>query len=778
MFSKGASEIAGDVFNNILEETTGMSAGKIFSDAQAKIRGKKANEFKFWIPPSAEDFKGLIYQFLGKGKEGEAQLKFFEQALFRPFARATNEINTSKQAAVNDYISLVKGFPGINKALRQELERGWTMDQAVRVYVWNKAGHTIPGLSNRDLNYLLEQVEKNVFVKAFSDALAKVSRKKDVAPSEYWTVETIQSDIMDDGYLGDARAEHLSEFSENREQIFGKWENGKLVGPNINKIEAIYGTEFRDALEDILHRMEFGRSRHQGSNKVVNAFNTWANNSVGAIMFLNMRSAVLQTISAINYLNWSDNNPLKAAAAFANQPQFWKDFSMIFNSDMMKQRRAGHQRGVNESELAAAVAGQENKAKAALAWLLQKGFLPTQIADSFAIASGGASFFRNRTNTYLKQGMTQEQAEAKAWTDFQEVTEESQQSSRADLISQQQASPLGRYILAFKNTPMQYGRLMKKAFLDIKNGRGDLKTNIGKILYYGMIQNFIFAALQSALFAVMGSDDEDEMDDKKERIINSMLDSILYGFGVAGTAVSVIKNAMLEYVKQEGKGWNADHTYTILRLLSFSPTIGSKLRKVYSAIQTKKFNEDIMSEMSLLDINHPTWSIIGNLVEGATNIPLGRMIQKSVNVQQALNSHNEAWQRVALMLGWNTWDLKIKDQDILDLKEVVKDKKKIENKKKSKENRKKKEKEQEKENEAIINQNKKKSRKDGICSAVSKGGERCKTKVVKGKLFCTVHEKVVQSKSGREVQCRKIKSDKDRCRMKTKSKSGFCYYHD
>ena len=141
---------------------------------------------------------------------------------------------------------------------------------------------------------------------------------------------------------------------------------------------------------------------------------------------------------------------------------------MIFNSDMLKQRRAGNQRGINEAELAQAVAGSKNKAKAALNWLLTKGFLPTQIADSFAIASGGATFYRNRVNAYLKQGLSQKQAESQAFRDFQGVTEESQQSSRPDMISQQQASPLGRYILAFKNTPMQYARLMKKAFFRFK----------------------------------------------------------------------------------------------------------------------------------------------------------------------------------------------------------------------------------------------------------------------------------------------------------------------
>jgi hypothetical protein len=104
----------------------------------------------------------------------------------------------------------------------------------------------------------------------------------------------------------------------------------------------------------------------------------------------------------------------------------------------------------------------ENKVRAGLAAILKKGFLPTQIADSFAISIGGASFYRNRINSYLKDGMTEAEAKEQAFLDFQEITEESQQSSRPDRVSMQQASPLGRIILAFANTPMQYARLTKK----------------------------------------------------------------------------------------------------------------------------------------------------------------------------------------------------------------------------------------------------------------------------------------------------------------------------
>tara|TARA_R100000501_G_C2619180_1_gene112572 strand:- start:330 stop:2036 length:1707 start_codon:yes stop_codon:yes gene_type:complete len=568
--------------------------------------------------------------------------------------------------------------------------------------------------------------------------------------------------------------------------MFGTWGNdGRLIGDNINKIEAIYGTKFREALEDILWRMEFGTKREAGSNRLVNTFNNWANQSVGAIMFFNMRSALLQTISSINYLNWSDNNPLKAGLALANFPQFIKDFTMIFNSDMLKQRRAGNQRGINEAELAEAVAGSRNKPKAMLNWLLTKGFLPTQIADSFAIASGGATFYRNRVNTYLKQGLTQEQAQSKAWEDFQENTEESQQSARPDMISQQQASPLGRYILAFKNTPMQYARLTKKAFLDLVNGRGDAKTNIGKIMYYMAVQNLIFSALQSALGAMIGADDDDEDKTKaKERVVNSMIDSVLGGLGFAGNVVMTIKNTLLEYVKQEEKGqWTADHTYTILKFFGLSPTIGSKGRKLYSAIQEYKFNKDVIKEMNMLDIDNPRWAVIANIISATTNIPLDRLVKKIDNIDAAFTEDITAMERLALLMGWNTWDLDVDDSDVVAVEEEIKEKKKEKKKIEKKEKKKKKEEETEKENlikeeknKELQKKEKEEGKKDIKCAAISKKGTRCKTTIESGSSYCTVHIKVEQGT--KEVQCKKIKSDKKRCKMKTKAKSGLCYYHD
>ena len=766
-FSKDASQ----TFNNILESTTGVESIKEFSNAQAKLRGQKT-KYKSIIPASAQDFQGLLYNFLGKGKKGEADMAFFKKALIDPFARSINELNASRQSAANDFENLNKNFPDVKKKLNDNIEGlDYTNDQAMRVYLWNKAGFEVPGLSKRDLAALTSFIENNPEMKAYADAIGLISKKEDgySKPKDYWLAENIASDLLSDGAIGDKRSDFLAEWIENKNTIFSP--------ENLNKIEAIYGSKFREALEDMLYRMETGRNRPTGNSRLVNGYMNWVNNSVGAIMFLNLRSATLQTISATNYINWSDNNPLKAGMAFANQKQFWSDFSMIWNSPYLKQRRAGNQRGVNEAELSAAVANSDNKAKAAIAWLLKKGFTPTQIADSFAISMGGATMLRNRIKKYVKEGMSQKDAEAKAWLDFQETTEVNQQSARPDMISQQQASPLGRLILAFQNTPMQYARIMNKATRDLANGRGDYKTHISKIAYYGVVQSIIFGALQSALYASLGDDDEEDFDKKKERILNQMVDSWLTGIGVGGKAIGTIKNTLMEYFEQRDKGFNSDHAYTLLTILSFSPPIGSKLRKIYSSIQTEEFNRGVFSKRGFT-LDNPIWSGVGNVIEGVTNIPLGRMSNLMLQLDNAMDSNHKWWQRVALLLGQNTWDLGIKDPDIEAVKDEVKEEKKVESKKRAKIKKEQKKKEKEKENKVVIEDNKKKSKKDGVCSAVSKGGKRCKTKVVEGKLFCTVHESTTKRSDGKEVQCRKRKSDNKRCKMKTTNKSGYCYYHD
>jgi hypothetical protein len=639
-------------FNKILEDKTGVAADKVYSDAKASVAGRNKGRFKFFIPPSAEDFVGLLYATLTKGKKGDKQMDFYKETLLNPYAKAMASIAKERIALTSAYKAILKTLKVVPKNLRKEIPgEGFTREQAVRVYMWNKDGLSVPGISDTDLKMLIETVENDKKLKNFADQLLSLQPEGLASPAESWLAGSIDQDLLA-SLNTTKRIQYLQEWKENVDAIFSK--------DNLNKLEAIYGKPYRIALESMLKRMESGRNRSYGGDALTSRLTDWISNSVGAIMFFNTRSAVLQTISSINFINWSDNNLLAAAGAFANQKQYWSDFTKLMNSDFLKDRRGGLKINVNESDIAEMAATSKNKAKGVISGLLKLGFLPTQIADSFAIASGGSTFYRNRIKSLMKEGMPKAEAEQQAMIDFSETAEESQQSSRPDRISQQQAGPLGRMILAFANTPAQYARLTKKAILDLKNRRGDAKANISKIIYYGVAQNIIFTALQQALFATLFDDEEEEKEsDKYIRGANSMLDSFLRGIGFAGAAVSVGKNIALKIAEQSEKK-NPKYEDAALKLLDISPPISSKVSKLRSAGRIFSWNKKDIREKGL-SYDNPANEAIGKIISATTNIPVDRAIQKADNIQNALAEDTDTWQRIALLAGWKDWELGIKE---------------------------------------------------------------------------------------------------------------------
>ena len=403
--------------------------------------------------------------------------------------------------------------------------------------------------------------------------------------------------------------------------------------------------------------MKTGRNRAFGGDSLNGRFVDWMTGATGAIMFFNTRSAVLQTLSAVNFINFGDNNIFAATKAFANQKQYWSDFKMLFNSEFLVERRDGLKINVNEADIADIA--KEKGVRGLINKLLKLGFTPTQLADSFAIATGGATFYRNRLKALIKDGMDPVAAEKQAMRDFRETAEESQQSSRPDKISAQQAGPLGRTILAFANTPAQYARIIKKAASDIKNGRGDLKTNISKIMYYGVAQNLIFNALQQALFAALFDEDEEEVDDKTISIANGMADSILRGIGISGAIISVVKNAAMRWVKEEEKS-NPKYENAILELVKISPPVSSKINKLRAAARSYSWDKDEMKEGGL-SIDNPANLAVGNVVSAVTNIPLDRVVKKMQHIKTASDSEIETYKRIFLLAGWSKWELGIKE---------------------------------------------------------------------------------------------------------------------
>ena len=648
-------------FNKILEDILGIEAVKRFSSMKARKRGESKGKFRFFIPPSHEDFVGLLYNFMGVGKKGNAHRDFLEQALVRPLNRANKELDTARQSIANDFKSLNKRFPDVKSKLKKKTPEGdFTNEDAIRVYLWDTNGYDIPGITKTDQKNLVDYINSNPELKAYADTLSVISKQEAyVNPTEGWESGDIRVDLNDaTGRVG--REEYFAEFLQNTDIIFSE--------ENLNKIEAGYGKGVREALEDMLYRIKTGRNRPSGSNALVNRFVNYINGAVGSVMFFNIRSSVLQQMSIVNYINFADNNMFNAAKAFADQKQYWSDWSYIFNSDMLKQRRGGIQTDVNGSELAETISKSKFPMRTLIRELLKIGFTPTQIGDNIAIATGGATYYRNRIKTYLKQGLSKTEAEAKAWTDFQDITQSTQQSARPDMVSQQQASPLGKFILAFQNVTSQFNRLGKKAFLDIKNRRitkpntsqfqSDV-SNASRIMYYFAVQNMIFYGLQTALFAALFDDNEDDEKflKKKERMINGSIDSVLRGSGVMGAVVATMKNMAMKFAEQREAGYNKDESAVLMEMLNVSPPLGIKARKIVNAEKTLNYNKKAIEEMETFDIDNPQWSAATSYIEGVTNVPVNRLYNKTQNMREALNNQHSAWQRALMFMGWSKYNL-------------------------------------------------------------------------------------------------------------------------
>ena len=663
-------------FNKILEETTGLKAEAEYSPVRARLEGRKKDKGFFkWlgkqltITPSAEDFMGLMYDVMGSGKQGNRHAKWIRDNLINPYNKAEQSILSAKVTAGNDFAALKKAFPSLRSSIKgnplmDQIGVGpYTKSQAMRVYIWNKQGMEIPGLSKRDQNALVAAVEADSELNIFADEVILIQKDKQYpAPTNNWAGGTIDSDIMS-SIDKTFRRQVMTEFDENVKIIFSD--------ENMNKLEALYGKKWVDALRDSLRRMKSGSNRpvYQGGGaRIVNEMLDWLNGSVGAVMFLNVKSGLLQLISNVNFINWGDNNIYQAAKAFASK-EYWPTVVKLMNSDYLVNRRDGLKINVNEAELANAA--KDGGMKGAIAYLLDKGFIITRIMDSLAIATGGATFYINRRNALLERQnpdtgkkYTQAEAEAKAFDDFYAISEESQQSSNPSKISQQQASLFGRVILAFQNVTMQYNRMTKKSIRDLYNRRkspgqtqreSDL-GNLSKIIYYTTIQNIIFNALQQALFAMLFDDEtEEEEKNKLADVVNGMSDSLLFGLGFGGAAISTVKNVLLKVMEERDKK-SPDYEEAVWEVFNVSPVLDSKIRKLRTTAKTFSWNREEIAKRGW-SLDNPTYLAISQLISAATNIPIDRVLRKMMNMRMAMDEETRTWQRVALILGWTSWSV-------------------------------------------------------------------------------------------------------------------------
>ena len=670
-------------FNKQIEEVTGRKAGETVSDVRAKLEGRRKDGGllkrigrQFTITPSAADFLGLLYNLAGKGRQGDRHLKFIDDHLIKPYNKAEQELLSAKVTIAADFAAIKEAFPTLrsrkNKVgvsrnpLRDQIGVGpYTKSHAVRVYLWSKQGTEIPGIDQTDIDALVEAVENDLELLPFAENILLI-QKGDGYPApknSYWIGGDIASDIIN-GLDTTYRGELLTEWKQNVDII--------LSDKNLNKLEAVLGSKWVEAIKDSVSRMTRGSNRpiFEGSgSRQVNDMLDWLNASVGAVMFLNMRSGLLQLISNVNFINWGDNNIYNAAKAFASK-DYVPTVIKLMNSDYLVNRRDGLKINVNEAELTEAAS--KGGIQGMISYLLDKGFVITRIMDSLAIATGGATFFINRQKSLLnrvneKTGKlyTPAEAETKAFDDFYAIAEETQQSSNPSKISSQQASYGGRLLLSFQNVTMQYNRKTKKMIQDLYNRRrrpgmtqreSDL-SNISGVIYYVGVQNLIFNGLQQALFATLFDDDDEyrKEQSKTARIANGMLDSLLNGLGFGGAIVSTVKNLGMRLLSESEKK-SPKYIDAVDTIFDVSPVLDAKVRKLKSAAKTFEWNmEDIKKRGWSLE--NPAYLAVSQIVSAFTNVPVDRVLRKGMNIAQAFDEETKAWQTIALLMGWSGWNV-------------------------------------------------------------------------------------------------------------------------
>ena len=656
--------------NSMIERKKNIPFESTFSEPQARRLGERMERIKLFVPFTSEDLLGLTYRFLGKGKQGDKDMLFFKENLFTPLTKANIEFEAAQQESDKALIAAKDIITKQGVDLTAEAIDGYTNDHVIRIFMWNRRGYKVPELDPNtkgdkpgpEQAKIVKYARQNFDIVTIADALESAYPDFQYGkPNRYWVTGTVTTDLLE--FTNTQTREQVYEsFFNNVQGMFGKFDKrtGRLTGPIANKIRRAYGNTFIKALESSMYRIHTGRNRSYQLDQQGNVILDWMNNAIGNIMFINSRSAILQTLSSINFTNWTDNNPLQIAKTWTNNKQFGDDFKTIFFSDYLTSRRSGLRTDVQEQEIAEAAKNSKNKVRSMIAVILKKGFMPTQYADSFAIALGGASFYRNRTNSYIKQGFEKADAEQKAFEDMREIAEDTQQSGRPEKISMEQSGLGGRLILAFQNTPMQYNRLIKRGIQDLYAGRGDAKTNISKIITYGIIQNAIFYAMQQALFTILFDEPETTDEEKKEKkryynLINGMADSILRGSGMFGALVSTGKNTLLKVLEREGFDEKA-----IEEIANLSPPLGKKTRQLFD-IRDKfqyKQNKEKIKELGL-DTRNPAILAAADALSFGINLPADRALKKINNLRTASEKETEMWQRIALSLGWSNWELNI-----------------------------------------------------------------------------------------------------------------------
>ena len=150
-------------------------------------------------------------------------MAWYKENLLDPYARAMSEISSARVALFEDYKTLKNDLKIIPKNLRKKIPGDdFTVEQAVRAYIWNKQGMEVPGLDNADIRELISYVANNNELVVFANNLIDINKGKGYPePDAGWEAGTITTDLIN-SINTTRRAEALQQWQENADIIFSK----------------------------------------------------------------------------------------------------------------------------------------------------------------------------------------------------------------------------------------------------------------------------------------------------------------------------------------------------------------------------------------------------------------------------------------------------------------------------------------------------------------------------------------------------------------------------
>lgn len=665
----------------IISSRTGIK--REISASEAGLKGAKGKRVGI-LPYTVKDAYGLLRVLAREGKQGEADIEFFNENLMTPYSQGVAAVKKYRSNILADNAALRKKYnlqgsiKNKSQLKKKIADTEYTYDHAVRVWMWDKQNMEIPGLSDKQKSLLLRAVNGDKNLAAFATELISITKKDGfVDPGDMWYEGNITSDLLR-GVRKNTRPRFLRRFSENFKTIFSK--------DQLNKLEAYYGSEYVAVLETFYDRAMSGSNlnisvfgKRVKTEKYLRQANARLQEANAITMWFNMSSAVGQLVSTSNYVDMKANNPVKAAMAFANIPQYKKDVVYLLNSEYMKDRYKNVTIGVTEAEISDALSDSTNKFSAVRSYLLKKGFLPSQIADATAIVLGGATLYRNNYNKYVKDGLTEKEAEAKAMSDFIFQTDKAQQSSDPSRVSAEQATLTGKLFNAFGTVPQQTMRIIDNTLLDILNNRGNQAENYGILAYYGIAQTLGFNYLSNTLWTQLFEEDPTDEEKAKEkatvnqekiiRTVNGTVGTWMKGFGARGAILNSLKDYILK-VYTESREERPEYIDAAYELLNSMPSVSAKIRQLKGAgaeIQFAGGFEEALEEE--WNVKNPYISAGAKLISFGTNLPTDKAQAKIENIAAAMEEERQYWEAAALLLGYSKYRLGIEEETIFERKQ-------------------------------------------------------------------------------------------------------------